>query len=162
MPLFAQNKRFAMWWHRQSSHTSYKNCFFQVWSLKISPRWRHPAMQWEPGRTEPAMCKYSSSLLGEEELLGDPQQATGGAARAGLQDLCKFPWLPHLESEQLRDVCSIHPSSQVRCSSWILLWGQDLGFSQSSAFHLEQKVLAQNIAKSTAVWVHGATGLFIS
>lgn len=33
---------------------------------------------------------------------------------------CKFPCLSHLESEQLREVCSIPPSSQVRCSGWIL------------------------------------------
>lgn len=34
--------------------------------------------------------------------------------------VCKFPWLSHLETEKFRQVCSIHPSSQVRCSVWIL------------------------------------------
>jgi len=43
-------------------------------------------MQQEHGEIELAMCKSSSSLLCPVEVLGHPQQVTGGAAVASLQD----------------------------------------------------------------------------
>lgn len=122
--LVTPEKKLIVWCHGQSSSVCTRSSFLQVWSLKISPRWRHPATLHEP-----AMGKCSSSLQG-------PCKVTGGAGKAGWQAACtQISWaffLCRVSSSQRSAPSLVPPKWDAQVGYYVSPWGQDPGFSTSN------------------------------
>lgn len=144
--LVTPEEKLVVWCHGQSSSVCNRSSFLQVWSLKISPRWRHPATL-----REPAMGKCSGSRQ-------DPWKVTGGAGKAGWQDGCtqiSCFFFPSIEWAAPRGL--LHPSFLPSEMLWLDITFPPGARTQVSP-HLmwsEGRSEAQKIPRGTQMSMHG-------